>query len=172
MTRQGFMFFVTKLPPLITRTCLTHIDKGESFVLDCLLDRLFQVCELGIDRMGRKCTSCMLRELYWIKWESRIPTWSRLRDCTDGGCRTRLPSRECVVLIIKHYIRDIHIATARVDEVPHTDTITITISSDRYDCERWIDHLHSGSKWKRTTMKGLCCISIDILARLSAASYS
>lgn len=81
-------------------------------MLDRRLDRLFQVCELRIDRMGREATSCMFRKLDRIKWESRISTRSRLRDSTDRSRRTCLSSRQSIVLIIKDDIGDIEISTA------------------------------------------------------------
>lgn len=160
------------LPPFITRTCLSDIDERKSFMLYSSLNSLFQVCELRIDRMRREATPCMFRELYWIKWEGRISTRSRLRNSTYRGCRTCLTSRECVVLVIKHDISNIEISTAWVNEVSHTDTISITITSDRHDGEWWIDHLHSSSKWKCTTMKSLRCISIDILRCFPRTPYS
>ena len=81
-------------------------------MLDSSLDRLLEICEFRIDRMGREGTSCMLRKLYRIKWESSIPCRSRLRDSTDRSRRRSLSSRESVVLIIEYYIRDIEIPTA------------------------------------------------------------
>ncbi len=167
-----FLPSINLLPSLVTRTCLSDIYERKSFVLDRCLDRLFQVCELRIDRMRGKATSCMFRKLDRIKWESRISTRGRLRDRTYRSRRTCLSSRESIVLIIEDDIGDIEISTTWVDEVSHTDTITITVSTDSDDRERWIDHLHSCSKWECTTMKGLCSISVDILRGFSRTSHS
>ena len=103
----------------------------------------------------------------WVKWLDEIAFWSGLRHSTDRSRRRGLPSRESIVLIIKYYIRDIEITTARVDEVPHTDTVPIAITSHDDDRELGICELHSCSEWDRTTMKCLCRIAIDILARFS-----
>jgi hypothetical protein len=151
---------------------LSDIDERKTFMLDRLFYRLFQISKFGIDRMRRECASCMFRELYRIKWESRIPRWRRLRDSTDRSGRTCLTSRESVIFIIKHDIRDIEISSARVDKVTHPDPISITITSDCDDRERWIDHLHTSGEWESTTMKRLSGISVNILTRLSATADS
>ena len=135
-------------------------------MLDRCLDDFFQFTELRISRMHSMMTSCLLREGDRIDRYYDITKWSSLRLRTDWCRRTCLTCGERVVFIIEHYIRDIEIATTRVDEVPHTYTIAISVTTDCDDGERWICHLHSGRKRERATMKGLRGISVDILARL------
>lgn len=100
----------TFLPPLIAWARLADIDERESFMLDSFLNRLFQISEFRIDGMGSKCAPSMLREFYRIEWKSRISCGGRLRDRTDRSRRRGLSCGECVVLIIKYYIRDIEIS--------------------------------------------------------------
>lgn len=111
-------------------------------------------------------TPCLLREGDRIDRSYDIAEWGGLRLRTDWSRRTCLSCSEGIVFIIEHDIRDIEIATARVDEVSHPYTIAISVTADCYDGERWIRHLHSCGEWKCATMKCLRRISIDILARL------
>jgi hypothetical protein len=132
----------------------------------------FQFCELGIGRVYCMATSRLLSESDRVNRGDEIPEGSRLRLRTHWSRRACLPCGESVVLVIEHYIRDIEISATRMDEVPHTDTIAITITSDGDHSEIRICHLHSGGEWQSATMKGLSCISVDILARLPRASDS
>ena len=109
----------------------------------------------------------MARESDRIEWFYEIPFWSGFRHRTDRSRRRGLSCREGIVLVIEHDIGDIEIAAAGVDEVTHTDTIAITITTHDDDSEFWISEFYSCGEWDRTTMKRLCCIAIDILRCLS-----
>lgn len=141
-------------------------------MLDRCLDRFFEICELGILSMYGMATSCLLREFDGIDGSYEIAERGRLGLGTDWSCRRGLSGRQSIVFIIEDDIGDIHIATTRVDEVSHADTIAITITSDSDNRERWIDHLDPRGKWECATMERLSCIPIDILGCLSRAPYS
>ena len=134
---------------------------------DCCFYHVFELCEFLRMSFPSEGTTSMFCEGDWVKWLDEIAFWSRLGHSADRSRRRGLPSRQSIVLIIKYYIRDIEITTARMDEVSHTDTIAITITSHDDDRELGICELHSRSEWDRTTMKCLCRIAIDILTRLS-----
>lgn len=109
----------------------------------------------------------MTRESDWIERIRRIPFWSSLSHRTDRSRRRGLACGECVVLVIEHDIGDIEIAAAGVNEVTHTDTIAITITTHDDDSKFWISEFHPCGEWDRATMKRLCCITIDVLRCLS-----
>lgn len=151
------------LPSLVTRAGLRDIHERKSLMLDRCFDGFLEISELGILSMHCMTTSCLFREFDCIDGSYEIAERSRLGLGTDWSCRRGLSGRQSIVFIIEHDIGDIHISTTRVDEVSHPDTITITITSDSDDRERWIDHLYPRGKWQCTTMKRLSSISIDIL---------
>jgi hypothetical protein len=76
------------------------------------LDDLLQFSELGIGRVYRMLATCLCRKSYRIDRCDQIPEWSRLRLGSHWSCGTRLPRRECVVLVIEHDIRDIEVSAA------------------------------------------------------------
>jgi hypothetical protein len=153
-------------PSSEARTVLLDIDMRESLMLDRCFDDFLELSEvLGVGPLS-KAASCMFRECDRIKWLYEIPFWSCLGHRTDRSCRTRLPSRECIVLVVEHDICHIQIPTTRMDKVPHPDPISIAITTNDDDREIWISELDPSSKRNRTTMKRLSCISIDILTRL------
>jgi hypothetical protein len=166
------MIFRIFLPSLITRTRLTYIDESKPCVLYGCFDDFFELSEFGIGRVYRMMTSCLFRELDRIDRCDEVSERSRLGLGTYWSRWARLSSGESIVLIIEHDIGDIEVSTTRMDEVPHTDTISITITSNSDNREFWIRHFYPRRKRKGTTMKGLSGISIDILTCLSRTSYS
>ncbi len=160
------------LPSLITRTRLPDIDERKPRVLYRCFDDFFEFSEFGIRRVYGMMTSCLFRELDRIDRCDEVSEWSRLRLRSYWSRRRSLSSCQSIVLVIENNIGDIEVSTTRMDEVPHTDTVSITITSHCDDREFWIRHFYPRRKRKSTSMKGLSGISIDILTCLSRTSYS
>lgn len=144
----------------------------ESLVLYCCLDNFFEFLEFLRMSFFRELASCFCSKCYRIDRSSCIPFWSCLRHCTNrSGCRC-LSSCECIVLIVEYNICHIKISTTRMDEVSHTNSIPITITSNYHNNKIRISEFDSSSKWNGTTMESLCCISIDILTWFSTTTHS
>lgn len=134
---------------------------------DSIFDDFFELCKFCILGMYSVMTPCLFCKFDGIDRGSEVSERSRLGPSSDWSGRRCLASRESVVFVIEDYIGDIHIATTGVDEVTHTDTIAITITSDSYDSERGIYHLDPCGEWECATMESLCRIAIDILTCFS-----
>ncbi len=159
-------------PPTKTRTILFDINMRESFVLYSFFDDLFEFLEFfGVSLTGES-TSRMFCESIGIKWTDDIAFWSCLRDGTYWSRRRRLARCEGIVLIIEHDIGDIKIPATRMDKVPHTNPIAITITTNNDNGQWRICEFDSCCKWYCTTMKRLCRISVDILGCLSRTTNS
>jgi hypothetical protein len=59
-----------------------------------------------------------------------------------------------------------------MNKVSHTDTISITITTNYYNNKIRISELDTSSEWNSTAMKRFSSISIDILARFSRTTNS
>ena len=130
------MFFepVIAVVFIVCNTWAEYVDKGETFMIHCLLNQLYKLCTINHVTLCYECSTCSNCSFTNGQWRFESPTRSCFCNKTDIGTRGCLTFSQTIYMVIHYDVCHIYITFESMDSVTHTNSerITITRASDNF----------------------------------------